>query len=238
VGIAHVGVRLVLRADWKSPWVHRPVPSKSSYAKTLRAGESSAIAIAASGPTSGRQRYILDTLEQLCKEVGLPGRKARQATRVLLGREFLPSVILPGKEEVMRWENRFGSSDGKMDAVSFYEKHWAIYADEGVLFQKQLRDLDTPLFEAIKWQCRVQKLNPDDYLPPPSRTREVPERKTGVVHKQTVDVVDDRPRIEAAAVAISLGDHARFGSSQKRTSDESSVPSRSRASRAVKGMAA
>lgn len=57
-------------------------------------------------------------------------------------------------------------SDKKQNAIEFYEQHWKVYADAGLLHQQDLKRYDPKLMPSIRSYCRHHGLDASEHLPP------------------------------------------------------------------------
>jgi hypothetical protein len=128
---------------------------------------------------SSTQKAIIKRIRSICLDYGISPGLAARAARVLLGDKYISDISLPSAAP-KEWSNRRGA-DSELTPIEFLNKYWGQYLSSDVLFQADLRRLDEPLFNAIKTYCRNHNLSLKNHLPPPSRTRSVPQKQRASV---------------------------------------------------------
>jgi hypothetical protein len=125
------------------------------------------------------QSELISGIQSLCRDLGerhhqnLHQDQAFKAAQVLLGRNYRPRVRLPKSAKAI-WSKREGR-DHDLTPLEFYKKYWERYAE--ILTQRDFRQLDRSLFEAIRFYCRQNHLDAKDFLPPPAREKSTTKQK-------------------------------------------------------------
>lgn len=117
------------------------------------------------------QSDILQKMREICAEYGINPRRAPHAVRILLGKDYVPTLSIP-KSAKLQWCKRpRDGEDSTLNPIEFFDKYWGDYLDEGILTYRILNDLDESIINAIKGYCRSCGLDSADYLPPSDRKR-------------------------------------------------------------------
>ncbi|HEY4527165.1 MAG TPA: hypothetical protein VJK53_04975 [Candidatus Paceibacterota bacterium] len=129
--------------------------------------------------SSDLQKELKNRLTAFCVKYGYPTRRAVQGVRKLLGQRFIPEIDPPSVAPAL-WEDRHGD-DLELNPIQFFDKYWGEYLDHGVLFQREFREFDKALFQAIRYYCKRQSppLDYTDHVPPPARRYKTRQTQRG-----------------------------------------------------------